>query len=294
MDHSDSTRALSRKTVDTQVAQPLRLSLQEAALAAHVVANVRMVGAIKAVSTQRGRDPRESALIAFGGNGPVHAAGIAKLLEMNRIIVPPAPGLFSAFGLLWADHEHHAVRTYYRAFHSVDLMELNTQVGHMESKALADMAAEGYPPDRVLLRRAADIRYVGQGFELTIPLPAGPMDSASLVSLESAFAEKHQEVYGHRADGDPVQFVNLRLTALGQRLQQQTPGLHRIQAGKKRDEPAARGAYFEGIGVLTTPLLCREDLAGVPFRAPSLLKSTTRPWSFLPAGVRALMKRATF
>ena len=89
--------SLSRKTVDTQVAQPLHLSLEEAALAAHVVANVRMVGAIKAVSTQRGRDPRESALIAFGGNGPVHAAGIAKLLEMNRDHCAAGPG--PVFGL---------------------------------------------------------------------------------------------------------------------------------------------------------------------------------------------------
>ena len=79
-------------------------------------------------------------------------------------------------------------------------------------------------------------------------------------------------MYGHRADGEPVQFVNLRLTALGQRLQQQTPGLHRIHVGKKRGAPASRGAYFEGIGVLTTSLLSREDLAGRPIKGPFIIE----------------------
>lgn len=263
---------LSRNAVNTHVAQPLGLTLQDAALAAHVVANVRMVGAIKAVSTQRGRDPRESALIAFGGNGPVHAVGIAKLLEMPRVIVPLSPGLFSAFGLLWADHEHHAVRTYYRAFQSVDLNDLNTQVACMESKALADMAVEGYAPDRVLLKRSADIRYVGQGFELTIPLQAGQLDSASLAVLESAFSEKHHETYGHRSNGEPIQFVNLRLTALGERSRQQAHSRCAIHDIGRQGAIVSREAYFEGVGFLPTSLLSRESLAVQPAKGPFIIE----------------------
>jgi N-methylhydantoinase A len=250
----------ARQAIEDQIARPLSLNLQEAAFAAHVVANVCMVGAIKSVSTQQGRDPRESALIAFGGNGPVHAVGIARLLEMRRIIVPPSPGLFSAFGLLWADHEHHAVKTYYRAFQTVDLNELNATISLMESKALAELAIEGYPPERVRLNRSADIRYIGQGFELTIPFQGGQVDSSSLVTLESSFCERHKEIYGHRSDGDPVQFVNLRLTALGQRIHQHALDHHWTDRSKDRQLPVARDAYFKGVGVVATPLLRRDEL----------------------------------
>jgi N-methylhydantoinase A len=266
----DASRSL--EAIENQVARPLRLSLQEAALAAHMVANVRMVGAIKAISTQRGQDPRKSALIAFGGNGPVHAPGIAALLEMKRIVVPPAPGLFSAFGLLWADHEHHAVRTYYRPFQHLDLNDLNEQFGYMESKALSEFASEGYGPERVRLNRFADIRYVGQGFELTIPVPGGMLQTSSLAALEETFAARHQETYGHRSDGDPLQFVNLRLTALGQRLAEPAVGRDASHASGYAKSASTRDAYFHGFGILTTPLLSRNDLAKGGHKGPFIIE----------------------
>jgi len=263
--------ALSVRALENWLTRQLNLPLIEAAFAAHAVANIRMVGAIKAVSTQRGRDPRESALIAFGGNGPVHAAGIAELLEMQRIVIPPSPGLFSAFGLLWAEHEHHMVQTYFRTFEDLDVDELNAQLSLMEGKALAELAEEGYLSDRVVLRRAADIRYVGQGFELTIPLPTGGLDRGALGVLESAFSQRHEELYGHRSESDPVQFVNLRLTAVGQRRPKTA-----IKGGlcnkRGQREQRCRLAYFQGAGVVPTPVLAREDIVGTVLDGPVIVE----------------------
>ncbi|MBI3980223.1 MAG: hydantoinase/oxoprolinase family protein [Chloroflexi bacterium] len=263
----------SREAIAEQVATPLGVGLLEAAWAAHVVANANMIGAIKAVSTQRGRDPREFALVAFGGSGPVHAVGMARLLEMPRIIVPPTPGLFSAFGLLFADHEHHAVQTYYRRFQTLDLAELNAWVGQIEAAALAELATEGYPADRVRLIRSADIRYVGQGFELNVPMPDGELTAETLAHLEAAFNEEHERTYGHRSEGNPVQFVNLRLLALGLRDEEQPLSASWWADGHSElAVPPPRKAYFGEAGLLPTPVLRRSDLANGRREGPFIVE----------------------
>src|SRR5207302_1653900 len=127
-----------------RVAEPLGLPLAEAAYGAHLIAASNMMRAIRAVSSERGRDPREYALFAFGGNGPVFAAGMARQLEMRRIVVPPAPGLFSSFGLLFADVEHHYVRTWRRRARSVEPSALADVLARMEAEARTQLAAEGF------------------------------------------------------------------------------------------------------------------------------------------------------
>jgi N-methylhydantoinase A len=243
-----------------------------------------MIGAIKAVSTQRGRDPREFVLVAFGGSGPVHAASMARMLEIRRIIVPPAPGLFSAFGLLLADHEHHSVRTFFRTFEDLSLPELREQVQGMEEDALAELAAEGYPPERVRLVRSADLRYVGQGFELLVPVDGGEPAPETLERLEAAFNAEHERIYGHRSDGVPVQFVNLRLTALGLReareprvAWQPAGGFAGSPPGDARSPAAgeqmvARRASFGEVGVLETPVLRRAALRDGPRDGPLIVE----------------------
>jgi N-methylhydantoinase A len=266
--------ALSVKAIESCISQRINLPLLQSAYAAHAVANIRMVGAIKAVSTQRGRDPRQSALIAFGGNGPVHAAGIAALLDIQRIVVPPSPGLLSAFGLLWADHEHHTVQTYYRPFQNLDFDELNAQLGLMKRKALGELTAEGYASERVVLRPSADVRYVGQGFELTIPLPAGPVNRGTLAELESAFSQRHEELYGHRSDGDPIQFVNLRLTAVGRRPSKtcMRPAVPEMSTNKAKEAQRSRHAYFQAVGTVVTPVIARGDIVGTALHGPVIVE----------------------
>jgi len=263
----------SREAMMKQTAQPLGISLLDAAWAAHVVASANMIGAIKAVSTQRGRDPRDFTLIAFGGSGPVHAVGMARLLGMKRVIVPPAPGLFSALGLLFADHERDIVQTFYYPFQSVDLTELNRLLLQMERNALTELAAEGYPSNRVSLVRSADLRYVGQGFELTIPMDCGDVESRDLATLATDFMVEHERVYGHRAQGGPVQFVNLRLRAVGRREKQRVLRDNWWTEDRSDDaHPPLREVYFGESRLCLTAVLFRGDLAGESRQGPFIVE----------------------
>src|SRR5207247_379781 len=160
--------ARAHQVVEEKVARPLGLPLAEAAHGAHLIAASNMMRAIRAVSSERGRDPREYALFAFGGNGPVFATGMAQQLEMRRIVVPPAPGLFSPFGLLYAHVEHHYVGTLARLAAEAEPAALGQVFHRMETEATEQLAAEGFTGRAVRIRRSADCRYQGQSFELTV------------------------------------------------------------------------------------------------------------------------------
>src|SRR6266545_3646793 len=157
----------ARQVFAEKIATPLGLSLAHAAYGAHQIAASNMMRAIRAVSTERGRDPRSYTLFAFGGNGPLFAAGMAEALQMQRIVVPPSPGLFSSFGLLYADVEHHYSRTFRRLLRQVAPQELNAAWDHMAAEAVAQLTADGFGAPHMRLRRAANMHYQGQTFELT-------------------------------------------------------------------------------------------------------------------------------
>ncbi len=201
--------ARAHEVFQERVAAPMGLPLAEAAYGAHLIAASNMMRAIRAVSSERGRDPREYALFAFGGNGPLFAAGMARALEMTRVVIPPAPGLFSAFGLLYSEVEHHYVRTWRRRTRGLDTAELAEAFGRLEDEARTQLAAEGFTGAAVRIERSADCRYQGQSFELTVPVTDG-------VSLEEAFGREHERTYGHRAGVDePVEIVSLRVVGRG-------------------------------------------------------------------------------
>jgi N-methylhydantoinase A len=185
----------------------------EAALAEGIVriAVARMVGAIKEVSIARGHDPRDFVLVAYGGAGPMHAALVAEELEMPRVIVPPAPGNFSAFGSLISDLRRDYVRTRLMATRSADMRDVEAVFAGMEREASADLAAEGLGRAQVAFVRTLGMRYVGQSWELLVRVPAG---AESLDALERAFHQAHERRYGHAGDG-PAEIVNFRLTATG-------------------------------------------------------------------------------
>jgi N-methylhydantoinase A len=254
----DAARA--HEVFEAKVARPLGMSLAEAAHGAHLIAASNMMRAIRAVSSERGRDPREHTLFAFGGNGPVFAAGMAAVLEMRRIVVPPAPGLFSSFGLLYADIEHHYVRTYRGLLRDMDLAELGRAWARMEAEALAQLAADGFRGASARVRRSADLRYQGQSFELTVPAP-GAIDAAGAAAIAEAFGREHQRTYGHRAGPDePVELVGLRVRAQG------IPDRPRVPERVRVDRPDVltqreRRVYFgPEHGWLATPILSRADL----------------------------------
>jgi N-methylhydantoinase A len=269
-----------------KVAQPLGLSVVHAAHGAHLIATSNMIRAIKAVSSERGRDPREYALFAFGGNGPLFAAGMAAQLEMRRVVVPPAPGLFSSFGLLYSDVGHHYVRTWRGVTRRLDLAALNEAWARMETEAQAQLAREGFTGRRVRLQRSADLRYAGQSFELTVPVDPGPLGAGAVARLEHAFGAEHERTYGHRAGPDePVELVTLRLVAQGVPDQARVPDRVAVD---RRGGPAAgeRQAYFgPEAGWLPARVLARGDVAK-PVTGPVVIEEYDAT-CVVPPGARA-------
>ena len=207
---------LSRQVLSERIAEPLGLALERAAFGAYEIASANMIRAIKSVSSERGRDPRDYVLFAFGGNGPLFAAAMASVLGMRRILVPPAPGVFSAFGLLCAKVEHHYSQTLRRVLRDADPAELESGWKVLEKLADDQLSADGFPENRRRLLRHANMHYQGQIYELSVPVPGGSIDRTVIESLQQAFGDEHERTYGHRAGPDePVELVNLELVGQG-------------------------------------------------------------------------------
>jgi len=280
----DAERA--RAALETQIAKPLGLSVEQAALGAHRIAASNMIRAIRAVSTERGRDPREFALFAFGGNGPLFAAGLASALGMKRIVVPPSAGLFSSFGLLYADVEHHFSRTFRRQLRGSDLVEIDRAWRALEAEAREQLAAEDFTGDRASVTRSAAMHYVGQSFELVVPVPDGPVNADLARRLEEAFGEEHERVYGHRAGPDePVELVSMQVLGRGHREGAGVP--ERVHASRPEPEPGPpRRAWFgPEHGWIETRILRRSDLA-TPVIGPAIVEEYDAT-CVLPPGTRA-------
>jgi len=217
-----------------------------------------MAEALRIVSIERGHDPREFALIAFGGAGPVHAAALAAELQIPEVIVPPAPGAFSALGVVASDLKRDYSRTLYADLAALDAARVAAVFAEMEATAFEMLAAAGITTERRALLRAADVRYRRQAYELTVPLAAGPITRASLDALAANFHEKHRQTYGHANTEEPVQLVTLRLTAVGRLPELQ---LGRLPAPAAPARHGAREVWFAETGFAATPVHWRDDLA---------------------------------
>ena len=254
----------ARRSLEETVAKPLGLPLQEAAYAVHMVSNATMARAVRAVTTERGRDIRSFSLIAFGGNGPVHAAEMARSLGIRRIIIPPVPGLFSALGLLVSPLEQEEVQTIMRPTASLGDADLEGLYAGLEQQVASALREEGVDLGGVEYLRLADLRSIDQAHELTVPAPPGASQGQGMKALEDAFWQEHQRSYGHSSEGDPTEVVNLRLVAryalARDDLNVSTDSLqvlNRPAPGK-----TARLAYFgREAGSLETPVVERLDLS---------------------------------
>jgi N-methylhydantoinase A len=247
------------------VAAPMGLSLERAAYGAHQIAAANMIRAIRAVSTERGRDPRQYALFAFGGNGPLFAAGMARALSMKRIVIPPSPGLFSSFGLLYADAEHHFSRSLMAVLDAVDPQRLAAAWTELETQAHAQLIAEGYPDARITISRAANMHYKGQIFELTTAAPSGAINAEFCAELQERFGAEHERTYGHRAGPEePVVLVSAMVVARGIPEHPRVPERLRLSTGVGPADSVStsRRAYFGADdGWLDTAIVRRADLA---------------------------------
>jgi N-methylhydantoinase A len=205
---------LARAAVQ-RLADRLGLGLTAAAHGILEIANAGMVGAIHRVSVQRGFDPREFVLVAFGGAGPLHANALARELRIPRLLVPPSPGVTSALGLLVGDLKHSFVQACIGPAAQADWGHLDRVFAGFERRGREVLASEGIPPERISFVREVDVRYAGQSYELTVSAPAPPLGPASLRALNETFFAAHRKAYGYAAEDEPTELVNLRLTAVG-------------------------------------------------------------------------------
>ena len=262
--------AASREAIRTAVAGPLGIDVVDAAEGIVRIINVRMQEAIKAISTMRGHDLRDFHLLAFGGAGPLHAARMAADLGMAGLVIPLYPGVHSAMGLMMSDVKHDYIRSRLLNIARVGEAEIAFVFAELAAQARSDLAAEDFPDERIAIEYALDMRYAGQGYEMTLPCPY-PLRDGDVGRLRADFDAAHRRQFGHTAPGEPVEIVSWRLRGIGLVppvvLPKYRPaGLKLADAVRER-----RRARFDGRS-LDCPVYQRERLdVGVRFAGPAII-----------------------
>ncbi len=205
----------AERLLDEKIAKPLKLNLLEAADGILKIINVKMEEAIKAVSSQRGYDIRDFTLVAFGGGGPMHAGRMALDLGIPTVLVPLTPGVHSALGLLMSDVKHDYVRSKLVGLEEADVDEINGLFAQLVDQAKFDLRGEGFHDNEITIESFLDLRYAGQGYELTVPSPMPPLKKPDLALMRQRFDIQHEQASGHKAETEPVELVSLRLISFG-------------------------------------------------------------------------------
>lgn len=259
--------AKARTALTEKVAGPMGLDAAQASLGIQEIATATMARAVKAVSTYRGRDPRDFALVAFGGNGPMIATEIARTMGIRTVIVPPSPGVFSAVGLLFSAIEHEFAATDFRLLGEGDTVDFPAGFATLEARAVASLEAEGYSRDQLTSVWFADIRYEGQAYELTVPVETG---EGALESAAAAFHEEHRRTYGHATPGNPIELVSRRVKV---RVANAATGDDRPWAIVRKDGPVgSRQATFAGRDAVDIPVIDRGHLVGERRSGPLIVE----------------------
>jgi N-methylhydantoinase A len=279
----DGTLRLQREKAYTaiaeRIARPLHLSVEAAAYGMLEILNNTMAGAIRAISIERGYDPRDFALLACGGAGPLHAGRLAELLDMPAVIIPRYSGVLSTLGLLHSDIKNDYVRTLLQRHAAYDLEAMNRAFHDLEAQAHTWLNEEGIAPEAQHIVRGADLRYAHQGYELTVPVPSGLVTETTFAQTLAAFHQEHQRLYTYASPELPVELVNLRVSASGParpfRLQPLV-----VSTTAVPPVPVQRPVYFPTVGgfvscpvynyasllpgaALTGPAIITQDLATV-------------------------------
>ncbi|MFC1869543.1 hydantoinase/oxoprolinase family protein, partial [Thermodesulfobacteriota bacterium] len=226
----------ARKAIDEKVASKLNFSVEEAAMGIVQIAVAKMSLAVRGVSVEKGYDPRDFVLVASGGAGPVHALAIARELKIPKVIIPPLPAHFSAMGMLMTDIKHDFVRTYYRPLKDAEFDEIRKIYDEMVIDGRTTIEKEGVETDAIRTPAFFDLRYIGQEFFLTIPVSEEEIYSGNRETIRASFDNLHDMRYGHKAGDEPLEIVNIRLTALGVRK----------KAAISEDQTAKKGQAVKG------------------------------------------------
>jgi N-methylhydantoinase A len=263
------------KIFEDKVAKPLGMETIEAAYGAYCLANANMMRVIRAISSERGRDPRKFVLYAFGGSGPVHAVGVSQGLGIRTIIVPPFPGVFSALGLLCADFERHYVQAFSHAWEDLVFETLRDTVEGMINEAISSAKVWAKSVNaKPYVRRYVELRYEGQSSVLSVPIPEGKLDQNQIAALADAFETEHEKIYGYRLTGYPLWVDNVRIVVTIPTKKHMTlPSASSAHARlTTKRVPGMRKAYFgKKYGFLDTPVLGWEQIGRNPVEGPILI-----------------------
>jgi N-methylhydantoinase A len=259
--------ALACEAIRTYIGEPLGLSVIEAALGIRRIANVSMARAIRSVTIERGKDPRDMALMAFGGGGPVHAVDVAAILNLSTVIVPPASGVFASLGMLTSDVEHALVRSLTRRLDSVDASILGTVYAELGDEARSRLERDGFVGTEVSVDYALDLRYLGQSSEITVAVEP----KVDVVELARLFYAAYRETFGYASD-DAVELVNVRVTGRGRHP-------HRLQfdqvklASTDSGGCTSRDVYFEAEQAMETKCVPRNSVTDKALAGPLILEA---------------------
>lgn len=247
----------SRRVMKEKIADPLGLSVEEAAEGILKVVNANMVRGIRVISVEKGHDTRDFSLLAFGGAGPLHAVDISKELECKNVVVPPSPGITCASGMLIADVRHDYVNSFISDTKEIDKSHLSQVYGKLQDEAVVSLKKQGFVNEKTDIKRSIDLRYAGQAYEINVPINDGEITTQTLDDSIKVFHDIHEKVYGFKREGEKLETVNVRLSAMG--LIEKPERGKEVIDNVKDLEFDSRDVYFDG-AYHKTNIYNREDL----------------------------------
>jgi N-methylhydantoinase A len=260
-------RSLSETAISRHVGDPLKLPMMDAAHGIRAVANAAMARAVRAVTVERGRDPRDLTLVAFGGNGGVHAPDLARQLGIPRVIVPPMSGVFSAIGMLASDIEHTALKTLVRPLDAMTVADLRAVKAELQSDVAALLARDGYSAERTAFRWEADLRHEGQATELTVAF-----EGEDLEQIRERFIAEYLKTYGYR-DETPIEIMKLRVGGRGLRENRLDFRAMKIAARSSAPRSGTRQISFaRGEEARDVAVVDRSAVNGAPRQGPLIIE----------------------
>jgi N-methylhydantoinase A len=284
----------ARRALKSRIADPFKMSVTEAADGILRIAVTAMSYAVKGVTTERGLDAGDFVLVAYGGAGPLHAVAVAREIGIRKVIIPTAPGVFSAFGMLFSDLRYDYVRTWYTRLDDAAFADTEAVYTTLEDQGRAAIASTSVRPSRIVIKRAMDMRYVGQEHAVTVDLPMRVFARQDRKAIKRHFDEMHALRYGTSAPEERAEIVSLRSTVTGL---MQKPPQERARPGARAPMKAAftgrRKVYFAADGkagrFLDTPTYRRAALrAGNRIAGPALIEEHASTTVLLPGDVMSV------
>jgi N-methylhydantoinase A len=262
----------ARKVMKEKIADPLGITVEEAAEGILKVINANMVRGIRVISIEKGHDPRDFSLMAFGGAGPLHAVDIAKELDSKNVIIPPSPGIACAVGMLTADVRHDYVQTYSKKLSDVDLARVNDMLASLIKEGKEDLESEGFHENSVQLEASLDLRYLHQAYEINVPLKGTEVTESLLDQAVQGFHEAHEKVYGFSREGEELELINIRLIATG-KIKEVKSDTEETKENNTIEKTGERKIYF-GSEYVDTPIYNRTDLlTNTAIQGPAVIES---------------------